>query len=176
MPLPPTFGEREREGGKNKGHNAQKEMKCEIPGPGGESYQNYDTKYNVYDDDFDLRPEAQPDDDKVVLTKANSRGPLLLIGIISGAIIAIVLIIIIVLKMRTRGDPRYKMEEARAFEAASRGEDVTPATASAAAPVAAASVLPPMHINGENANGFHHGKAAKAAGGESSKPVKEWYV
>ena len=36
-----------------------------------------------------------------------------MIGIIAGAIIAIILIVIIVLKMRTRAEGAYKVEEAR---------------------------------------------------------------
>ena len=90
-------------------------------------YENYDTKYNVYDDEPDVSRKREgtkklgcfheslcfqikdppPPNNRV--TAATAPSTVLVIGIIIFAMIAIVLIVIIVLKTRTSGDPNYKV-------------------------------------------------------------------
>ncbi len=79
-------------------------------------YENYDTKYNVYNSE----PQPKNPEDEAgsvgvgggfrINVAANS-GTFLVIGIIAGALIAVILIVIIVLKMRTRVEGNFKVEE-----------------------------------------------------------------
>lgn len=93
-------------------------------------YENYDTKYNVYDDEPEVQEysptsatldscangralvfqikDPPPPNNRV--TAATAPSTVLVIGIIIFAMIAIVLIVIIVLKTRTSGDPNYKVK------------------------------------------------------------------
>ena len=52
----------------------------------------------------------------LILFKAAAPGTILVIGIIAGALIAIILIVVIVLKMRTRSEGHYKVEETRTYQ------------------------------------------------------------
>ena len=72
------------------------------PGKPQQTYENYDTKYNVYDSE----PEPKPDNGgnggsggggrNYRFSSASAQGTILVIGIIAGALIAIVLIVVIV--------------------------------------------------------------------------------
>ena len=66
-------------------------------------YENYDTKYNVYDKEPEPKPPVPGKGGSGgsfhVTTEAATPGTVLVIGIIAGAIIAVILIVIIVLKV-----------------------------------------------------------------------------
>jgi hypothetical protein len=63
----------------------------------GNNYVNYDEKWNV-----DEAATEEPDTNNPKLTKSMPGTMVLVIGIILGAFVAMILIVIIVLKMRTR--------------------------------------------------------------------------
>jgi hypothetical protein len=79
-------------------------------------YENYDTKYNVYDKEPEPKPPTSGKGGTTsgggfhITTEAATPGTVLVIGIIGGAIIAVILIVIIVLKMRTRSEGGYKVK------------------------------------------------------------------
>ena len=72
----------------------------------GNNYVNYDEKWNV-----DETPTEEPDSNNPKSTKSMPGTMVLVIGIILGAFVAMILIVIIVLKMRTRMDGSIKGEE-----------------------------------------------------------------
>lgn len=72
----------------------------------GTNYVNYDEKWNV-----DETPTEEPDSSNPKLAKSMPGTMVLVIGIILGAFVAMILIVIIVLKMRTRMDGSIKGEE-----------------------------------------------------------------
>ncbi|XP_063235605.1 neurexin 1 isoform X2 [Bacillus rossius redtenbacheri] len=86
----------------------------------------------------------------------------LIIGIIAGALIAIVLIILIILKFKNRSEGSYKVDEGKNYRHAA-GPD--------------AALLPPagngQQMNGSVRNGNGNGKPAKK---RDIKDIKEWYV
>lgn len=71
-----------------------------------ENYANYDEKWNV-----DESPTEEPESSTPKSTKSMPGTMVLVIGIILGAFVAMILIVIIVLKMRTRMDGAIKGEE-----------------------------------------------------------------
>ena len=126
----------------------------------GRSEEKYDKKWNI---DPEIEGELEQEkieieEEHVMPARSLAGGTILIIGIISGAIIAIILIIIIVFKMRTQTEVIYKVEEKnRSFD--NFPEDIaTPA-----------AVL----VNGESANGFYGNKATVK---RNNNKVKEWYV
>ena len=89
--------------------------------PPQQTYENYDPKYNVYDGEPKPKPGSEPGKSSKgnnggVVFKAAAPGTILVIGIIAGALIAIILIVVIVLKMRTRSEGHYKVEETRTYQ------------------------------------------------------------
>ena len=84
--------------------------------PSGKSYENYDPKYNVYEPDPADYEESETPTARVNNYPSSTSSTLLVCGIILVVIIAIILIIIIVLKMRTKDDVRYKVEESKSFQ------------------------------------------------------------
>ena len=89
--------------------------------PPQQTYENYDPKYNVYDGEPKPKPGSEPGKTSKgnsggVVFKAAAPGTILVIGIIAGALIAIILIVVIVLKMRTRSEGHYKVEETRTYQ------------------------------------------------------------
>lgn len=153
-------------------------------------YENYDTKYNVYDSEPEPKniPENS-DNGGFRVTEAANPGTLLVIGIIAGALIAVILIVIIVLKMRTRVEIK---EETRTYQfQAQPQEPLRPPTVTngtitpsingddtgfetpsivgiSAVPGAKATVLPA-------GNGFYD-KYVNNNKKNNGKPVREWYV
>jgi len=83
--------------------------------PSGKSYENYDPKYNLYEDPEDYETESETPTLRVNYASSTS-STILVIGIILVVIIAIILIIVIVLKMRTKDDVNYKVEESKSFQ------------------------------------------------------------
>ena len=86
-----------------------------------QTYENYDPKYNVYNSEPQPKPGSDPGRNSKggkggVVFKAAAPGTILVIGIIAGALIAIILIVVIVLKMRTRSEGHYKVEETRTYQ------------------------------------------------------------
>ena len=86
-----------------------------------QTYENYDQKYNVYNSEPQPKPGSESGGNSrggngTVAFKAAAPGTILVIGIIAGALIAIVLIVIIVLKMRTRSEGHYKVDETRTYQ------------------------------------------------------------
>ena len=85
-----------------------------LPPPGGDkgidldgnNYVNYDEKWNVEE-----AVTEEPDSNNPKSTKSMPGTMVLVIGIILGAFVAMILIVIIVLKMRTRMDGTLKGEE-----------------------------------------------------------------
>ena len=85
-----------------------------LPPPGGDkgidldgnNYVNYDEKWNVEE-----AVTEEPDSNNPKSTKSMPGTMVLVIGIILGAFVAMILIVIIVLKMRTRMDGTIKGEE-----------------------------------------------------------------
>ena len=89
--------------------------------PPQQTYENYNTKYNVYDGEPKPKPGSETKGNSKggsggVVFKAAAPGTILVIGIIAGALIAVILIVIIVLKMRTRSEGHYKVEETRTYQ------------------------------------------------------------
>ena len=89
--------------------------------PPQQTYENFDTKYNVYNSEPQPKPGSEYENNSKsgkggVVFKAAAPGTILVIGIIAGALIAIILIVIIVLKMRTRSEGHYKVEETRTYQ------------------------------------------------------------
>ncbi len=76
-------------------------------------YENYDTKYNVYDDDPDPKSPTQNNHDDRITLSNTAPSTILVIGIIVVAVIAIILIVVIVLKTRTRVDGDFKVDDSR---------------------------------------------------------------
>ncbi len=159
-------------------------------------YENYDTKYNVYDKEPEPKPpttgKGSPNGSGGfhVATEAAAPGTVLVIGIIAGAIIAVILIVIIVLKMRTRAENAYKVEEARTYTFAGNGstavggEDTgfessapTAATVVAATAVGGITTTTAAKATVKPAdNGFYNRHVHNKQKQNGSKPVKEWYV
>jgi len=83
-----------------------------LPPSGGgdkdsmENYANYDEKWNVNES-----PTEEPDTNTPKFTKSMPGTMVLVIGIILGAFVAMILIVIIVLKMRIRMDRGFKSED-----------------------------------------------------------------
>ena len=124
------------------------------------------------------------------MTEAATPGTVLVIGIIGGAIIAVILIVIIVFKMRTRTDGGYKVEESHNYtfggtaSTAVAGEDtgfeaplvptqttvVATAVGGITTTTAAKATVKPAD------NGFYSRHVHNKQKQNGSKPVKEWYV
>jgi hypothetical protein len=150
-------------------------------GGSGRSYENYDPKYNIYENPEETGGPSEAGDvgtdaggvagagtggsttGRVKYARPNVSGTLLVIGIICVVIIAIILIIVIVLKMRTTEEASMKVTESKSFQA--EGEAVAASMAAAAAGATAAPAA---------SNGLH--KAATRTSNNNNKPVKEWYV
>ena len=142
-------------------------------GSGGRSYENYDPKYNIYENpEEEAAVDGGVDDvaggvgsggsptGRVKYARPNVSGTLLVIGIICVVIIAIILIIVIVLKMRTTEEASLKVTESKSFQA--EGEVGVAATTSAVSTTGAT-------------NGVHSTKVVRTSN-NNNKPVKEWYV
>jgi hypothetical protein len=147
-------------------------------GGSGRSYENYDPKYNIYENPEETGGPSEAAEGgsdgagaagagtggsttgRVKYARPNVSGTLLVIGIICVVIIAIILIIVIVLKMRTTEEASLKVTESKSFQA--EGEAVAASMAAGAAGTTGAS------------NGLH--KAAARTSNNNNKPVKEWYV
>ena len=152
-------------------------------------YENYDTKYNVYDSEPEPKNVPENSDNGFRVTEAASPGTLLVIGIIAGALIAVILIVIIVLKMRTRVEIK---EETRTYQFQAQPQEplrpptvtngtITPSVNGddtgfetpsivgiSAVPGAKATVIPA-------GNGFYE-KYVNNNKKNNGKPVREWYV
>ncbi len=76
---------------------------------------DFDPKWNV-DDEQAKKPKLRPDTPPMVKDKAMPATMVLVIGIILGAFVAMVMIVIIVLKMRTRVDGGIKCEDAPRYQ------------------------------------------------------------
>ncbi|XP_023324977.1 neurexin-1 [Eurytemora carolleeae] len=113
----------------------------------GRSYENYDQKYNIYENPEEQEPGDNPRE-KIHHNKAgiNIPGTLLIIGIVFVILIAIILIIVIVFKMRTHSEASVKVVESKSYS-------VDPSTP----PVLSSTQVKPVKTN-------------------NNKPVKEWYV
>ena len=85
-------------------------------------YENFDTKYNVYDSEPEPKAPEEGGTGNHPITKAGQPVMVLVIGICAGALIAMVLIVIIVFKFRTRVENNYKVEEtSRTYQFAASG-------------------------------------------------------
>ena len=71
---------------------------------------NFDTKYNVYDSEPEPKAPEEGGTGNHPITKAGQPVMVLVVGICAGALIAMVLIVIIVFKFRTRVENNYKVE------------------------------------------------------------------
>ena len=161
-------------------------------------YENYDTKYNVYDSEPEPKAPVEGEEDGKghKVTKAAAPVTVLVIGIIAGAVIAVVLIVIIVLKMRTRSENTLKVDEsARTYQFAPAGGPGLPTSSSVGGGVN--SVATPS-VNGDDfetpsivgisnvpgtkatvtpaSNGFYEKYVNNNKKNNSGKPVREWYV
>jgi len=119
--------------------------------PSGKSYENYDPKYNIYENPEDYEEEGAPTL-RVNPPAVNNSSTLLIIGIILVVILAIILLIIIVIKIRAKDSAVLKVEESKSFSAE------TEAIAPSSGFTATRNVKPTITT------------------GTGSKPVKEWYV
>ena len=158
-------------------------------------YENYDTKYNVYDSEPEPKniPENS-DNGGFRVTEAASPGTLLVIGIIAGALIAVILIVIIVLKMRTRVET-FK-EETRTYQFQAQPQmpaqppvqpqtvtngTVTPSVNGDDTGFETPSIVGISTLPGAKAtvipagNGFYD-KYVNNNKKNNGKPVREWYV
>ena len=169
-------------------------------------YENYDTKYNVYDSEPEPKAPVDGDDGGAGqrVTEAVAPVTVLVIGIIAGSLIGMVLIVIIVLKMRTREENNYKVDEtARTYQFAATGGPGLSAGTPASASVAGGGLPPALtpSMNGDDTgfetpsivgisnvpgtkatvtpagNGFYEKYVNNNQKKNSSgKPVREWYV
>ena len=117
-----------------------------------------------------------------------------MIGIIVFAMVAIVLIVVIVLKTRTRVDQGYKVEEARTYHFGNTGDNYGggatmpgnpmpsapgPPTGGSVVGITGSTTLPGAVIRPppppSDANGFY-ANGATATVKKNGKPVREWYV
>lgn len=172
-------------------------------------YENYDTKYNVYDSE----PEPKNPEDSLGsggsgggfrISEAATQGTVLVIGIIAGALIAVILIVIIVLKMRTRVEGNFKVDtngsENRTtyqFQQQQNVDLLTPLNGASSAPVnnvAAAAAGPADDFETPSIVGISNLPGTKATvipasngfyekyvnnnqkKNANGKPVREWYV
>lgn len=156
-------------------------------------YENYDTKYNVYDSEPEPKnPELESEGGFPSISEHATPGTVLVIGIIAGALIAIVLIVIIVLKMRTRTEQSFKVEqnvaaENRTYQFAQNqqqqknSELLTPlnqAPTEVDTGFETPSIVGINNLPGTKAtvipasNGFYE----KYVNNNKKKPVREWYV
>ncbi len=187
-------------------------------------YENFDTKYNVYN------AEPKPKDNEYEggggyrVTEAATPGTILVIGIIVGALIAVILIgtyllkyignftnvfrnvylylfsVIIVLKMRTRDEGAYKVDESRTYQftpAPTVGVNPTATLTSNRPPITTPSVVDDTGFETPSIVGISNIPGTKATvtpaakgfydkyvvnnnqtNGTSGKkkPVREWYV
>ncbi|KAF6200207.1 hypothetical protein GE061_006510 [Apolygus lucorum] len=95
------------------------------------------------------------------ISSAAAENTALVIGIIAGTMIAIILIILIVLKLKNRSGHVYKVEESKTYRAGSQGQS---------AALLNQSPPTPQAVNGAVKNG--NGKAKV----RQTKDIKEWYV
>ncbi|XP_071742721.1 neurexin 1 isoform X4 [Lepeophtheirus salmonis] len=141
-------------------------------------YENYDTKYNVYDNEPEPKTPIY-DTDRPRVTSAATSSTIMVISIILVAIIAIILIIFIVLRMRTRDEDRgYKVEESRTYQFDSTALVSSSNTTNNADldEGEGGSLLG----NTTSSNGFYARNLAvvkkPSSSSSSSKPIREWYV
>ncbi len=162
-------------------------------------YENYDTKYNIYDKEPEPKPPSPGGKGSSggaggfhIATDAAAPGTFLVIGIIAGAIIAIVLIVIIVFKMRTRGDSSYKVDDSRTYtfvgSAAVHGEDTGFEAPASSSTLPQTTVVSATAIGGITTtavtkatikpadNGFYNRHVHNKQKQSGSKPIREWYV
>lgn len=159
-------------------------------------YENYDTKYNVYDDEIQPKdpPPGGSSGGGFKVTEAAMPGMVLVIGIIAGALIAAIIIVIIVMKMRTRSEGGYKVDETtRTYQF------TAPPTAGVSSNNPPLSVATPS-VNGDDTgfetpsivgistlpgtkatvipagNGFYEKYVNNNKKSTNGKPVREWYV
>ncbi|XP_071747001.1 neurexin 1 isoform X2 [Lepeophtheirus salmonis] len=134
-------------------------------------YEGYDQKWNL---DETEPPSSEGADPPPIPTKTLPATMVLVIGIILGAFVAMILIVIIVLKMRTRVESAVKCETA---EAAPRYQFAPP---NDYGELGEGETATTSLIDGENGlfnscavNGDRSRLFRKSNG---SKPVREWYV
>lgn len=157
-------------------------------------YENYDTKYNVYDSEPEPKtpPEGGGAGGGYRVTEAAAPGTVLVIGIIAGALIAVILIVMIVLKMRTRVEGAYKVDESRTYQFAATPQmppnpqmmTATPSVTGDDTGFETPSIVGISTIPGTKAtvtpagNGFYEKYVVNGGNkkNNSGKPVKEWYV
>ena len=161
-------------------------------------YENYDTKYNVYDSEPEPKAPSDGADGGAghTVTKATAPVTVLVIGICAGALIAVILIVIIVLKMRTRVENNYKVDEtARTYQFAASGGPGQTLTAGLGVPAALTpsmndddtefetpSIVGISNVPGTKAtvtpagNGFYEKYVNNNKKSNSGKAVREWYV
>ncbi|XP_025837261.1 neurexin-3-like [Agrilus planipennis] len=93
----------------------------------------------------------------------------LIIGIIAGALIAVILIILVILKFKSRGDRSYKVDDGKG------GYQHGPSTA-LLGNNGSANEQTPYQLNGALRNGETRGQMQKSNKKRDSKDIKEWYV
>ncbi len=192
-PPPPTLFPIPSEGSDEDFDDSDYDLAEQPPPP--HSYPGYDDKWN------ETPATAAPPTDKPPSkpTKSMPGTMVLVIGIILGAFVAMVLIVVIVLKMRTRVDGSIKCEEqAAAAAAAHAASSAAPryqfAAAAGAAPndygdlgggggdpllTATTSMLEGNHVGGgfyNNNNNLNGDRSRLFRKTNGSKPVREWYV
>ncbi|TRY78868.1 hypothetical protein TCAL_10650 [Tigriopus californicus] len=140
-------------------------------------YENYDTKYNVYDNEPEIK-DPPPQNNHV--SAATAPSTILVIGIIVFAMIAIVLIVVIVLKTRTSADGNFKVEEARTYHFAPPADEFTPTVntlpaGSTIIPTSATVIRTSATTVGDS-NGFYGNGNTATVKKNNGKPIREWYV
>ena len=110
------------------------------------------------------------------ITSEAGENAALIIGVIAGSLIAIILIVLIILKVKSRGDGTYKVDESLGYAGPGHSPHAALLAGQQASP-------PPPHPHPHPHNGSSRQQPQHAAGmqpGPVSKPkkqgVKEWYV
>lgn len=104
-------------------------------------------------------------------TRSSADNTALVIGVIAGALIAIVLIALVVYKLRNRTEGSYKVDESKNYQFGA----IAASPAFLNGPYHHGPLLPPPHVNGGIGGGKGHPEKTpkKKKGG---KDLKEWYV